>query len=226
MDVTQEVLNNHIVYGASDNTAPGSLAASRSLNYADGPTITKAEKQECSAVPRTLVYEGETGLFGAENYFTRIQLRILGDAVFACYEEEGWECAVVSERAVEEPFWQMAIMDPTKDTQIIETYEPAKTMGNSLPFIPGGGYLSVDLRNLGVNNQFVDNWLDVRLYTSDREEHPFDLMFVKPNDFFYIGFHARNTKRLQYNVTCTIGKQYVAYDSIKNKQLIMRKPYL
>mgnify|MGYP001293652131 CR=1 FL=1 len=225
MDVTQEVLNNHIVYGASDNTAPGSIAASRSLNYATGATITKPEKQECTAVPRTLNYKGETGLFGVENYFTRVQLRILGDAVFACYEEEGWECALMTERVVEEPFWQKAIIDPNQDTQVINTYEPALTKGNSLPFIPGGGYLSIDLQNLGTNNRYVDDWLDVRLYTEDREEHPFDLMFVKPTDAFYIGFHARNTRRLQYDVSCIIGKQYVAYDSIKNKQYIMRKPY-
>ena len=68
------------------------------------------------------------------------------------------------------------------------------------------GVLSVILFNRGTGNQYVDKHLDVRLYNRDREEHPYDIMYVRPSDVFYIGFHARNTKRLPYNVTCEIGK--------------------
>ena len=225
MNVTQEVRNNHIIYGASDHTAPGSIAASKSLNYAKGPTITRPDRQLCTAVPRTLRYEGETGLFGTENYFTRVQLEIIGDAVFACYEEDGWECATASLDVILDPFYTEADVDRNADNTVVNTFDPASVKGNSLPYIPGGGYLSVDLERSATGNKYVDDWLDVRLYTQDREEHPSDRMYVKPTDAFYIGFHARNTRRLQYNVACIIGLQYVGYDSIEDKQLIMRKPY-
>ena len=64
--------------------------------------------------------------------------------------------------------------------------------------------------------------IDVRLYTQSREEHPFEKMYVRSNDYFYIGIHARNTKRLQFDVECVVGKEYLEYDAIENKQLIMR----
>lgn len=35
-------------------------------------------------------------------------------------------------------------------------------------------------------------------------------MYVRMNDFFYIGFHARNTKRLPYNVSLVVGEEYVS----------------
>jgi len=35
-------------------------------------------------------------------------------------------------------------------------------------------------------------------------------MYLPPNDYFYIGFHARNTRRLPYNVECFIGVGYVS----------------
>ena len=34
-----------------------------------------------------------------------------------------------------------------------------------------------------------------------------------PKDFFYIGFHARNTKRLPYNVNLKVGGEFISeYD--------------
>ena len=69
---------------------------------------------------------------------------------------------------------------------------------------------NVDLSNLKTNNKFIDNWFDVRLYNKNRKEHPYDKMFVRMTDYFYIGFHARNTKRLPYNVQCIIGNEYVS----------------
>ena len=41
MDVTQEILRNTKLYGASDYTAAHSLASSKSLNYAEGASIQK-----------------------------------------------------------------------------------------------------------------------------------------------------------------------------------------
>ena len=41
MDVTKEILYNHRIYGASDNTAANRTAAGKSLNYAEGPSIQR-----------------------------------------------------------------------------------------------------------------------------------------------------------------------------------------
>jgi len=223
MDVTQEVQRNHIVYGASDYTAANSLAASNSLNYAEGATIAKPAHQECSVIPFTFRYEDEVGLFGAENYFTRVKLNILGDVAFACFEEEGWSCASTTTRTDSDAFYEQAIIDESAICVDDPTgYYCADIIGNGISF-GQNTYLSINLLNLKTGNMYIDDWLDVRLYTKNKEEHPYDRMWVKKNDSFYIGFHARNTKRLPFNVACVIGKEYANYESIPDKKEIMRR---
>jgi len=220
MDVTQEVRSNHIIYGASDYTASQSLASGKRLNYAEGATITKPSLQTCSVVPFTFKYEDTVGLFGAENHFVKISLNIIGDKVMACFEEVGWECANITEQETEELYWDMANID-AKAPELDPIYESAAISENTLPNL-AEGYLSVDLNNLKVNNKYIDSWLDVRLYTKQREEHPYEKMYVRPHDFFYIGFHARNTRRLSYNVECVVGLEYLEYESIPDKRFIMK----
>ena len=224
MNVTKEIQKNHIIYGASDYTAPHSLAASRSLNYAEGATITKPAEQECSVIPHTFHYEDSVGLFGTENYFTRIQLNVVGDVVFACFEETGWACADILNVNDPDPYYTQAIVDydyPCVDGT--NGYDCPDILGNRLPTLGGDTYVTIDLINRKTGNMYVDDWLDVRLYTRNREEHPYPRMWVRTRDFFYIGFHARNTKRLPFNVSCVIGLEYADYDSIKERRLIMRQ---
>jgi len=92
---------------------------------------------------------------------------------------------------------------------------------DTFPSVPSP-YVSVQLDNLKTGNQYIDDWLDVRLYTRDRMEHPYDLMYVRPNDFFYVGFHARNTKRLSYNVNVTVGEQYLDESQIEDRRYIAK----
>ena len=206
MDVTQEILNNHLIYGASDHTAPGGLSASKSLNYAKGASIQKPVLENVSVVPRRLKYADTVGLFGAENVFIKVDLNIL-DTGNLCFEEPGWECLkmtfgffpVVNT-------YTTAVMDPEKDLDIVNTYEPAQIV-NTLSRI-NNPYIGVSLANLKTGNKYIDAWFDVRLYTKAREEHPYDEMYLPPTDYFYIGFHARNTRRLPYNVECLIGTGY------------------
>lgn len=223
MDVTQEIQKNHIIYGASDNTAPQHNAAGRSLNYADGPSIQRPVKQEVTVIPFTLKYESAVGLFGAENYFVKVNLNLLGVANDVCYEEPYWLCGYVNFQAQNpDGTYQPGLVDydPVPEDN---TYIEAAITEGALPFFAGrDAYVSVDLNNLKVGNKYIDNWLDVRLYTKDREEHPHDRMFVRARDFFYIGIHARNTRRLPFDVECLIGKDLMEYDAIKEKQLIMR----
>ena len=223
MDVTNEIRKNHIIYGASDYTAPHRHASGRSLNYAAGPSITRPVIQNVTIVPFTLKYESAVGLFGAENYFVKVNLDIISSAAGVCFEEPFWACGNVNYGS-EPPDGQY---DPglvlKGDYPVEAGYIQANVNDNNLPYIPGSdSYISIDLNNLKVGNRFIDDWLDVRLYTKDREEHPFDRMYVRSNDFFYIGIHARNTKRLPFNVECVLGKEFLEYDAIKEKQLIMR----
>ena len=219
MDVTQQILHNHIIYGASDYTAPHGLASGKKLNYAEGATITKPSNQSCSVVPFTFKYQDTVGLFGAENHFVKIKLNIIGDQVNSCFEEVDWECAKITSQDTTEPYWEMGIVDDRLELDPV--YVSAEINLDVLPRLTNG-YLSVDLNNLKLNNMHMDDWLDVRLYTKDREEHPYEKMYVRPQDFFYIGFHARNTRRLSYNVECVVGLEYLEYQSIPDKRFIMR----
>ena len=223
MSVTKEINDNYIVYGASDYTSSKGNAASKQLNYAAGASITKPDTQTISVIPHTFKYQDSVGLMGAENYFIKVQLTIVGDIVKSCFEEEFFSCANIKEGQDLDPNYTRAEFDfgsfPT-----VNTYEEAIGAEDRLPFLPGGrGFLSVELNNLKTGNAYVDKDLEICLYTADREEHPYDKMYVQANDYFYIGFHARNTKRVSYDAECTIGTELRSYDSINDKRLIMRK---
>jgi len=209
-DVTQRILDRHIVYGASDSTNPAYLSSNRSLNYASGGSINSPEKDKVSIIPFTINYKDTVGLFGKENHFIRVDVNIVPTVAFACFEEEGWECAFITEgQASTVNTYMSAIVDLNTDLAPENDYDPAKILDNALRK-KFDSYISVDLENLKTGNKYIDAWFDVRLYTKERQEHPYDKMYVRLNDFFYIGFHARNTRRLPYNVKCVIGQEYIS----------------
>ena len=209
MDVTAEILRNNLIYGSSDNTAPAGLSSSRSLNYASGPSITRPDNIAISLIPFALKYQDAVGLFGAENYFVKINVAVDLQFVTACFEEKFWECAVMTKVVDTDPYYTAAIIDESLDLITLNDYEPAKI--TTAPKKRLNSYVSIDLNNLKTGNKYVDNWLDVRLYTADREEHPFDKMYVREKSYFYLGVHARNTRRLPYNIECLIGNEYIGY---------------
>jgi hypothetical protein len=215
MDVTQEILNNVLLYGASDNTAPQGLSASKSLNYAKGASIQRPVLEKVSVLPRRLKYADTVGLFGAENVFIKVDLNII-DTGNLCFEEPDWECLKITNGAfpIVNTYYTAAV-DPSKDLTTVNTYEPAQIV-NTLGAI-NNPYVGVHLDNLKTGNKYIDSWFDVRLYTKAREEHPYDEMYLPANDYFYIGFHARNTKRLPYNVECLIGTGYKARNDVDPK---------
>ena len=210
-DVTPQILKTNEIYGASSNTNPAYASADRSLNYQVGGSIHRPELDKVSIIPYTLNYKDTVGLFGKENHFIRINVNIKPEAAFACFEEEGWECAMIYTDLDLSTVntYQSALADPLQDLTTVNEYDPAALLRNSLAR-KSDAYVSVDLENLKTGNKYIDSWFDVRLYTANREEHPFDKMYVRLNDFFYIGFHARNTRRLPYNVKCVIGQEYVS----------------
>jgi len=241
MNVTDQIRQYSILYGASDNTNPASIAAAKKLNYAEGASIQKPSDDRVSLIPYTLKYQDTAGLFGAENHFVKVQMKVFG-APSICFPENTYLCAEFSEETfvAEDPYtWpnQGLIMpgeaiildgyDETSDgscgaeTICWNGYEPSRLLEDTFPSVPSP-YVSVQLDNLKTGNQYIDDWLDVRLYTRDRMEHPYDLMYVRPNDFFYVGFHARNTKRLSYNVNVTVGEQYLDESQIEDRRYIAK----
>ena len=221
-NVTEQIEKIHRIYGASDYTAPQRHAAGRSLNYATGASMQRAEREPVTVIPYNLEYKDTVGLFGAENHFVRVDLRIKGDVLRACYEEERWECAALGERNPEEIAWYGGYININHDEPIErDFYEQAAITENKLKGT--NGYVSIELTNNKIGIHQNDAWLDVRLYTEGRQEHPYNKMYVKSTDSFYIGFHARNTRRLGYDVECLVGGQYLQYDEIEDKRLIMQR---
>ena len=222
MDVTKEIRRNHVLYGASDNTAYHRTAAGRSLNYAAGPSITRPDKINVTSIPRVLKFDSSVGLFGAENYFVKVNLDIQDSISGACFEERFWECARISktQSSDDELYYKKAIIDDSY-YPTINTYEQAEITKNYLPYIGTKMYIDVNLNNLKTGNIYVDDWLDVRLYTSDRQEHPYEKMYVPIKGSFYIGIHARNTRRLPFNIECLIGTEYRSFESIEDKRYVM-----
>ena len=215
MDITAQILQYHKVYGSSDFTAQFATSSSRALNYANGASIQKPEVERVTTIPRQISFQDTVGLFGSENHFVRVDLK-LQNPVSACFEEQDWECARLSEETVdpEDPYTYVnsggntpgqAYIDEDLDLTEVNTYEPARFLQDTA-YDLNSAMVKIDISNLKTGNIYIDNWLDIRLYNKAREEHPFDTMYVGTSDYFYIGFHARNTRRLPYNVQCLIGK--------------------
>jgi hypothetical protein len=241
MDVTEQIRHYSILYGASDNTNPASIAAAKKLNYAEGASMQKPSLEQVSLIPSTVNYQDAVGLFGVENHFVKVTVKLLNPTSI-CFPENTYLCAIFSEEIVDpnDPYTAantgstpgQAYINEFADTEddgscsssgviCVNTYEPANLLGNIIPSL-NSPRVSVKLDNLKTGNQYTDDWLDVRLYTKDRMEHPYDLMYVRPNDYFYVGFHARNTKRLPYNVNLTVGEQYIDETEVEDRRYLMQ----
>ena len=152
MDVTAEILKHDQVYSASDNTNPDRYASGKVLNYASGASIKNADVEEISVVPYNLHYEDAVGLFGVENYFSRINLNVVGDIVLAEYMEPGYNAAKIDlfDTSVS-PSYTLAAKDDDAPENDID-WNSAATPAITLPDIGTETYLSVQLINHETNN--------------------------------------------------------------------------
>ena len=213
MDVTDQMNALRMSMGASGSSRPEYLSPSKTLDFAKGSnSLMNASATRITAIPQVLNYKDTVGLFGAENVFIKIDLDILN----AVSIYSGGGATVNTYRPFKADFddpdtdlyWEPAVMDFTLDRFTINDYEPARIVAKldsvAQPLI------SVNLQNLKTGNKYIDSWFDVRIYTKDRQEYAYDFMYIPPDSFFYIGFHARNTKRLPYNVSMAVGAQFVS----------------
>ena len=213
MNATEQVNRSRQQMGGSGSSNPLYYSSSKSLNYAGGSnSITTASATRMSAIPQVLNFKDSVGLFGAENIFIKFDLEILNavtnisvdqtpvNSYFPAFKDDADEDT--------DFYWDAAVMDFSLDLFTVNEYEPA-VIDTKLETILRP-LISIDLANLKTGNKYIDAWFDVRLYTKNREEHPYDKMYIPTDSFFYVGFHARNTKRLPYNVRMTVGETFIS----------------
>ena len=250
VDVTDQIRQYNEIYGGSSNTQQGGLAASKSLNYSNAPTIQQAQRVITTVYPLTFSLVGQVGLFGAENYYLRVEVNLL-TPLNPEFEEVGYEPAVVvfvntpTVNTYEPAFVNFdkdpPPPDPAPDAQLIPSQQASSACCAVVSFNPLSDpilncyygarftnaipttfdpWVSVDLNNIGVGNIYIDNWLDTMIYTRERKMWSYDKMYVRPKDFFYVGIHARNTRQLAYNVDVTVGAELLQGEDIQDKELI------
>ena len=206
--------------GGSGSHLPANYASSKTLNFAkDSATIQNARAEQVTAIPRRIDYSDTVGLFGAENVFVKVDLAIQSSSsAFANIEvpENDYFPVWTFPETDTINTYETALFDFTLDKTIVNTYEPARISNDLSQFKKP--YISVKLQNLKTGNKYIDAYFDVRMYTKDRQEFPYDEMFIGINDYFYLGFHARNTKRLPYNVRLDIGELYLEYYDLSPAQ--------
>ena len=206
MDVTEEYLAHITKYGGSDYTGPDSLVGSKSLVYAQGPSMQRAIEQTVTTIPYEINYQGDIGLMGTENIFFKIILDIQDTgAIDNCFEEPEYKCVTVDPDAMElDPGWEAAEARFDLEEGDQPVYQGAR-FTNELPFGDDDTLVGVRLTNEGTDNIYENANVDSRLYSSCRFEHGFDDMLVGVKGTFYVGIHCRNTKRNAYNVKCKVG---------------------
>ena len=216
-DVSSQVLHSHLIYGGSDNTNPRGLSSCKALNYAQGPSIQRPIIDRVTTIPYTLNYQDSVGLFGVENCFVRVDLDLQDYGGGVCYEEPFWECAMLTRGNHVYDWYEQAVISIDQDLTTVNTYEPANINQNIL-LSANTAAVSVDLINNKTGNRYVDDWLDVRLYTKDRQEHAYDRLYVGLRGWFYVGFHARNTRELPYDVSIRIGDVITKMNELPKSQ--------
>ena len=228
--ITGRIQKNHIHYGSSDFTAQFATASGKSLNYANGPSLLRPHQMTIYSMPYQDKWadenesgvhpQHEVGLFGVENKFV---LYKYSDSIMnVCDTSPDYECAEYSTKAETDVDWKGAKWFNSKVPP--ETgWEEAALNGSTLaPGRTSNKFVSVEIVNNGTGNIYNDSWVDARLYAFDRIEHPYRKMYIPWGEPFYAGFHARNTRRLPYDIDVIIGKEIIPLENIKDKRFIRR----
>ena len=220
MDVTKEVNTSLLTMGGSGTTYTPYLASAKTLNYAaDKSSINNAATETITAIPFTVKYSDTVGLFGAENIFIQLQLNIQSSSsAFAnvTQAENDYLPVWTFIESGTVNTYDTGVFDFQSIESTVNTFEPSRISNDLSEF--RNLYVRLDLKNLKTGNKYVDSWFDVRIYTKDKKEYPYDTIYINKNDYIYLGFHARNTRRLPYNVEMDIGYEYLEYDNLSSTQ--------
>ena len=89
MDVSDQILQQHLLYGGSDNTN-ADWRCIVSINYAHGTSIHSPIEVSFSSYPLHNEVQRLRWSNGCREYFHKVNLNI--DSVNGCLEDEGYEC--------------------------------------------------------------------------------------------------------------------------------------
>ena len=217
MNVTEQINRSMANGGGSAN--PAYFATNRSLNYAKGSnSLLNARQEYVTAIPYTSNYKDSVGLFGAENVFIKVQLDIQNSlSLVSGIDINDYISAVVDPANDSSLYWDQAETDYTQDLIVENTYYPALLENDELDFVPNA-LVKINMKNLKTGNKYIDCWFETSLYTPDRRPHEYDTMFVPLKGYFYMGFHARDTKRLPYNVSMTVEDKLYSKNELTSEE--------
>jgi hypothetical protein len=222
MNVTDQVIKTHQTYGGSGNGNPAYYSSNKSLNYAKtSNSIINARQENLTVLPYQINYKDSVGLFGTENIFVKLQLNIQNSVSLVDGIEIGdyTDAVLYSNIDDSDIFYEGAITDYKRDLETLNTYEPAlisndSSFSESVP----NAHVIVTLANLKTGNKYTDAWFDTTLYTPDRRPWEYNIIIVPIKSFLYVGFHARNTKRLPYNVSVTVANELINPNDLTSEQ--------
>ena len=220
MNVTAEINKNIQQYGGSASSREDYLSSNKALNFAGGSNnINSAVGQSITAIPQFLDIKDEVGLFGSENNFIKIDLNILSSTTI--FEN------IDSKENTYLPVWtfneteiindfETAEFDFTLDIPIVNSYEPAFISNDLSQY--RRPIISVSVQNLKSGNQYLDNWLDYQVYDNNKNPIDYDDFYIDVKSDFYLGFFARNTKRIPVNFKVAIGIEYLEFNDLSAEQ--------
>ena len=198
------------------------LSPMKQLHLANGPSMQRAIEQEALVIPQTQEWVDKVGLHSVENVFIKYTVSLSNDRVPFCIAEEGWRCLTYSRLEEFDPVYEQVV---ESDEELPETdpWQSAVWVPDTLPTFDGKQPLiKIELINKRTGNIYNDKGLDVRLYTVDRQEHCSNVLWIPNNESFYVGFHARDPRRVAYNVQLKIGHRYLPYDMIEDKREVQK----
>ena len=220
MNVTAEINRKIQQYGGSGSSRQEYLSSNKVLNFASGSNnINTATGQTITAIPQFLDIKDEVGLFGAENMFVQINLNVLSSTtIFENIETPEGDYFPVwtfdDEEIVND--FETALFDFTLDRVIENQFEPSRISNDLSQY--QRPIINVVVRNNKSGNMYLDNWLDYQVYDKNKNPIDYDDFYIDTKSAFYLGFHARNTKRLPVNFSVEIGTQYVELASLNAEQ--------
>lgn len=215
-DITDQLNSSRNTYGGSDLTNPAYNAASKSLNLSSATnSIINATGVTISTIPFTITYEDSIGLFGAENYYTKINLNVI---------DTGNQQIIVNDyigltRSTDVALlntYSAATEDELLDIAPVNDFDPAsRELGiDELPEL----FITLELNNEGTGNIYNDKHIEANLYDSDFNIANYEDVLVNSKGEFYLGVHCYNTRRIPYKISVTIGESALVPDQMTDEQ--------
>ena len=215
-DITDQLNSSRNIYGGSDLTNPAYNAASKSLNLSSATnTIGNATGITISTVPFTITYEDSVGLFGAENYYTKVNLNIVDTANQLIIVNDYSSATREDDAALLNTYYE-ATEDDLQDLTTVNDFEPALREAGIDEIAEL--FITLNLENEGTGNIYNDRHIEANLYDAEYNIVNYENPLVLSKGSFFLGVHCYNTRRIPYKITITIGESLLIYDQMTEEQ--------